>query len=74
MGKEGLYFAHAAGPRRHAIDFFHFATRRVTRIATLEKELTTIDGTLTVSPDGRWILYGQIDQSDSDIMLAENFR
>jgi len=27
----------------------------------------------TVSPDGRWILYAQLDQSGSDVMLVENF-
>jgi hypothetical protein len=27
-----------------------------------------------VSPDGRWILCAQLDQSGSDIILLENFR
>jgi hypothetical protein len=29
---------------------------------------------LTVSPDGRWILYTQVNQSGSDLILVENFR
>jgi hypothetical protein len=28
---------------------------------------------LAVSPDGRWLLYTQVDQSGSDIMPVENF-
>jgi hypothetical protein len=39
----------------------------------LEKPLGGVRG-LTVSPDGRWILYTQFDQRGSDIMLMENFR
>jgi hypothetical protein len=29
---------------------------------------------LTISPDGRTLLYSQIDQDGSEIMLAQNFR
>jgi hypothetical protein len=30
---------------------------------------------LTVSPDGRWLLYSQVDGAPgSDLMLVENFR
>jgi len=28
---------------------------------------------LAISPDGRWILYSQLDQGGNDIMLVENF-
>jgi hypothetical protein len=29
---------------------------------------------LSVSPDGHWLLYTQIDQAGSGLMLVENFR
>jgi eukaryotic-like serine/threonine-protein kinase len=68
---EGIYFIprpDAAG--RHSIRFFNFATKRIWSISTIG----TPQGHLSVSPDGRWILYSQIDQMGSDLMLVENFR
>jgi hypothetical protein len=68
---EGVYFVSATEPSSPAIEFFDFATSQVWSIATLEKP--SVFG-LAVSPDGRGILYTQIDRRDSDIMLVENFR
>jgi Tol biopolymer transport system component/predicted Ser/Thr protein kinase len=70
--KEGIYFVprpDSAG--RSSIQFFNFATKRIRSIATIEKPLWFY---LSVSPDGRWILYSQTDQETSDLMLVENFR
>jgi len=70
--KEGIYFIpkpDAAG--RYSIQFFNFATKRIRSISTIE---SAIQGNLSVSPDGRWILYSQNDQEGSDLMLVENFR
>jgi hypothetical protein len=65
---EGIYFYDA---KTKAIEFFSFATRRVTRVAKAENEVFT---GLAVSPDGRWILNCQLDQETRKIMLVENFR
>ncbi len=77
----GIYFARpepgalrSGWPPAWAIKFFDFATRRTSHIATIEKELPAGIAGFSVSPDGRLILYGQVDQSSSDIMLLENFR
>jgi Tol biopolymer transport system component len=68
----GIYFVNTRSTPRQAIEFFSFATSQVTRIAALEKPSAV---GLTVSPDGRWMLYTQADQQiGSDIMLMENFR
>lgn len=48
-----------------------FATRKVRPIAKLEKSPHV---GLAISPDNRWLLYTQMDQRGSDIMLIENFR
>jgi len=71
---EGIYFATAEVPSRPVIEFFSFATGRVTQIAQLEKPIFTTMAGLTVSPDQRWLVYVQIDQSGSDLMLVENFQ
>lgn len=64
----------SAGP---AIKFYSFDNRRVTTIIEFSREVTlmySINNPLSISPDGRWVLYTQIDQSGSDLMLVENFR
>jgi eukaryotic-like serine/threonine-protein kinase len=74
--EQGIYFITAEQPARPAIEFFSFTTGRVAEVAALAKPFrpwTNPEG-LSVSPDGRWILYTQEDRSDSDIMLVENFR
>jgi hypothetical protein len=70
--KEGIYFVsrHNTGSGR-AIQFLGFATGNVGTVANIEMPVL---GGLSVSPDGKWILYSQIDQVGSDLMLVENFR
>jgi Tol biopolymer transport system component/serine/threonine protein kinase len=74
MTDQGIYFATSETPSRPVIEFFSFATGQVTQIATLEKPIVQWFPGLAVSPDGRWILCAQLDQSGSDIILVENFR
>jgi Tol biopolymer transport system component/DNA-binding winged helix-turn-helix (wHTH) protein len=71
---QGIYFAMPQAKSGTAIRFFSFTTRRVAQVAVLEKPLTHGPPAFAVSPDGRWILYAQLDQSGSDVMLVENFR
>jgi Tol biopolymer transport system component len=67
VAREGIYFYN---DDTGAIEFYSFATHKVTRIAKPEKR----GGDLSVSPDGRWILFAQVDQDTSHIMMVENFR
>jgi len=71
---DGIYFVSKEATSAPSIKFFSFATRQVTPIATPEKEPLSDPTGLSVSPDRRWILYVQADQSVNDIMLVENFR
>jgi len=72
--EQGIYFATAERPKQPLIEFFSFATGQVTLVAILEKELDRATSGLAVSADGRWLIWSQLDQVGSDIMLMENFR
>jgi Tol biopolymer transport system component/tRNA A-37 threonylcarbamoyl transferase component Bud32 len=71
---DGIYFVAPVATARPAIKFFNFATRRVMQLGVLDGDPLQGPSGFTVSPDGRWVLYAQADQSISDIMLVENFR
>ena len=53
------------------LQFYDFATGRSTTVA---RTLGDVELGLTVSPDGRTILYTRLDASVNDLMLVENFR
>jgi Tol biopolymer transport system component/DNA-binding winged helix-turn-helix (wHTH) protein len=65
----GIYFILQGKPR--SIYFYDFATRRTREVFRTDKDLG--EG-MSISPDGRYMLYSQIDESNSDIVLVNNFR
>ena len=71
--ERGIYFVNPDARPFPSIEFYDFATERTTRIATIEKELFWSGPNLASTADGRWILYVHTDQTESDIMLIENF-
>jgi Tol biopolymer transport system component/serine/threonine protein kinase len=74
MVDKGIYFVDLNAKRNPTIEFFNIATGRMTQVAAPEKLPVWWNPGLAVSPDGRWVLYAQVDQDISDIMLVENFR
>jgi len=66
---DGIYFSPRDNPR--SICFFDFATTKTRAIFKADKNLA--EG-MSISPDGRYMLYSQIDESNADIMLVNNFR
>jgi eukaryotic-like serine/threonine-protein kinase len=70
----GIYFVAPVASARPAIKFFSFITHAVAQLGVLERDPLQGPPGLTISPDGRWLLYAQVDQSVSDLMLVENFR
>ena len=69
---EGIYFIPEPGAdRKSFIQFLSFVTGKVKRVALLSG--SSAEG-LSVSPDGRFLLFSQLDEAGSDLMLVENFR
>jgi Tol biopolymer transport system component/DNA-binding winged helix-turn-helix (wHTH) protein len=70
--ENGIYYLDTA--TKPGIAFFDITTHRVTRLFDLENRPARQAPGLAVSPDKRTILYTQLDATDSDIILVENFR
>ena len=64
----GIYFVPAEAPR--SLRYFDFATRQIRPIFEVDKDFGS---GLSVSPDGRWILYSQAGDVNGDIMLVDHF-
>jgi hypothetical protein len=56
------------------LDFLDLRTSRIRRIYTFDKPPEAWAGGLSVSPDGKWLVYSQVDEAARDLMLVENFR
>jgi Tol biopolymer transport system component/DNA-binding winged helix-turn-helix (wHTH) protein len=65
----GIYFVPVGLP--DTLRYYDFASRELHDVLRLQKDFS--DG-LSISPDGRYLLYSQIDDRNSDIMVVENYR
>jgi Tol biopolymer transport system component len=72
LAKEGIYFFRSPDKLGHSdLCFYEFASSQIRKVLTMQRP---IDNHITVSPDGRTILYPQSDESGSILMLVDNFR
>ena len=71
---QGICFIDLDAKPHATINVYYFDTQRVNGIGTVDKQLVNGYGALSVSPDGQWVLYPQVDHEESHIMLVENFR
>jgi Tol biopolymer transport system component/DNA-binding winged helix-turn-helix (wHTH) protein len=68
---DGIYFiAEPGADRKFSIQFLNIATGKVKTVAPISNPAEE----LSVSPDGRFLLFSQVDEAGSDLMLVENFR
>ena len=74
LTNQGICFIDLAAKPHPCISLYSFGTQRVTTFGTVDKPLVISDGALSVSPDGQWALYSEIDHVESHIMLVEIFR
>ncbi len=69
--EDGVYFIPASTPKAgFSLQFLRFATGAVEPIHDFER----LPGHFSVAPDGRSILFGQLEPLEADLMLVENFR
>jgi len=74
LDERGIYFLSTSTPVAQ-IRFFQFVTRRDSLLREFPNQLSFgYSPNLSVSPDGRWIIYGAPDLVESDIMMVENFQ
>ena len=71
--ESGLYLLDADADPRPTIEFYSFATRRITPVLSLENTPSDWQPSLSASRDGRTIFYTQYDPQ-SVIKMVENFR
>ena len=69
LSPDGIYFVPAEAPR--SLRYYDFASKQIRPIFELDNDFYS---GLSVSPDGRWILYSQESDVNSDIMLVDHFR
>jgi Tol biopolymer transport system component/DNA-binding winged helix-turn-helix (wHTH) protein len=69
LSPDGIYFVPADAPR--SLRYFDFASKQIRSIFEADKDFSS---GLSVSPDGRWILYSVVGDESSDIMIVNGFR
>jgi len=72
LGRDGIYFFTPPDKQGQCdIRLYEFSTGKIRKILTVAKGILE---QIAVSPDSRTILYTQLDEAGSDLMLVENFR
>ncbi len=66
VATRGIYFL-----LRSSLQYYDFAAAASRPVKT---DKAPSNSYLTVSPDGRWLLYTQVDQGGSDLMRVDHFR
>jgi Tol biopolymer transport system component len=70
LSDEGMYFINRS-ESIYSIDYYDNNTDQIKRILNVGKKQIAHP---TISPNGKWLVYTQLDQSESDIILVNNFR
>jgi len=71
--KAGIYFmSHENG--KTTIELYDTRTQKTRPIFTLEKSSPYWIGAMPVSPDGKWMLFPQVDGHSSNLMMVENMK
>jgi hypothetical protein len=55
------------------LKFFDLQSKRTAELTKLAKSFNRWDPAITLSPDGRHLVYEQLDNGGSNIAIVENF-
>ncbi len=73
--KKGIYYQEFdRGDRALLVSFFDYAAKRSSVIFRMRLPDSSVPMAFSVSPDGKYILYPTVDQSQTNLKLVENFR
>ncbi len=71
---DGIYFAAPASPTQTTLKLFDLITGSIKVVAEIDSALRNGVSGLTMSPDGKWLLFPVNTQRGSDLMMIENFQ
>ena len=75
VAEKGMYFVDFSDWRAGGeVQFYDWETHRIARIGRIDKTISREWPGLSATRDGRWILFSQADQFDSDLILLDHFR
>ena len=73
--KKGLYFMEwDFGSRTASIAYVDFESRSEESLFTLKRTEFDRGASFDISPDGAYIIYPRLDQTETNLMLLEGFR
>ncbi len=72
LAEDGIFFVRREGMNQAWLSFYRFATETFEDLTPLAQAPLPNQPGLALSPDGRWMLYVQLDQTESDLLLIEN--